>query len=153
MRTQQPTTTHQHKCRIIVQSFGQLHTERNVHVAGRTPDPDVPSRETSGFDPCIFQHQCRSRHTHTHTHTHTHFRVDVGKSGKHAEKKGWPERRQACNGMKTKNELRQARRTCSPLQQPAARTGASCRAATMEPTQRMLGRPGGKHENGRPTRK
>ena len=91
--------------------------------------------------------------THTHTHTHTHFRVDVGKSGKHAEKKGWPDGRQACNGVKTKNELRQARRTCSPLQQPAARTGASCRAAILGPTQRMLGRPGRKHENGRPTRK
>ena len=34
---------------------------RNIHVAGRTPDPDVPSRETSEFDPCVFQHQCRSR--------------------------------------------------------------------------------------------
>ena len=36
------------------------------------------------------------------THTHTNFRVDVGKSRKHAEKNGWPEGRQACDGMKTK---------------------------------------------------
>ena len=86
--------------------------------------------------------------------THTHFRVDVGKSGKHAEKNGWPEGRQACNGVTTKNRLRQARRTCSPLQ-PAARTGAgaSCSEAILGPTQRMLGRPVGEHENGRPTRK
>ena len=92
-----------------------------------------------------------ARSSHTHTHTLSNRRREKRK--KHAEKRGWPERRQACNGMKTKNELRQARRTCSPLQQPAARTGASCRAAILGPTQRMLGRPGGKHENGRPTRK
>ena len=88
----------------------------------------------------------------TETHTHTDFRVDVGKSRKHAEKDGWPEGRQACNGRKIKNKLRQARRTCSPLQH-AARTGASCREAILGPTQRRLGRPEGEHENGRPTRK
>ena len=44
------------------------------------------------------------------------------KAEKHAEKDGWPDGRQACNRVKTKNKLRQARRTCSPLQ-PAARTG------------------------------
>ena len=95
--------------------------------------------------------------THTHTHTHTHFRVDVGKSRKHAEKNGWPEGRQACDGMKTKNKLRQARRTRSPLQHAArtgaARTGASCREAGLGPTQRRLGRPAVEHENGRPTGK
>ena len=77
MRTQQPTTTHQHQCRIIVQSFGHLHTERNVHVAGRTPDPDVPSRETSGFDPCVFQHQCRSRIKLTIRPPREHLAVEV----------------------------------------------------------------------------
>ena len=89
---------------------------------------------------------------HIELHPHIHFRVDVGKSRKHAEKDGWPEGRQACNGRKIKNKLRQAGRTCSPLQH-AARTGASCREAILGPTQRRLGRPRGEHENGRPTRK
>ena len=96
-------------------------------------------------------------HTHTHTHTHTHFRVGIGKSRKHAEKNGWPEGRQACDGMKTKNKLRQARRTRSPLQHAArtgaARTGAGCREAVLRPTQRRLSRPAEEHENGRPTGK
>ena len=39
----------------------------------------------------------------THTHTHTHFQVDVGKTRKHAEKNGWSEGRQACDGTTTKN--------------------------------------------------
>ena len=60
-------------------------------------------------------------HSHTHTHTHT-FESPSRKAEKHAEKEGWPDRRQACNSVRTKNKLRQARRTCSPLQ-PAARTG------------------------------
>ena len=93
----------------------------------------------------------------THTHTHTNFRVDVGKSRKHAEKNGWPEGQQACDGMKTKNKLRQARRTRSPLQHAArkgaARTGAGCREAVLRPTQSWLGRPAVEHENGRPTGK
>ena len=62
---------------------------------------------------------------------------------KPAEKNGWPEGRQACDGMKTKKKLRQARRTRSPLQHAArtgaARTGASCREAGLGPTQRRLG--------------
>ena len=80
-----------------------------------------------------------------HTHTQRHFRVDVGKSRKHDEKNGCPEGRQACDGMKTKKKLRQARRTRSPLQHAArtgaARKGASCREADLRPTQRRLNRP------------
>ena len=69
------------------------------------------------------KHSAGSRASHTHTHTHTHtFESPSRKAGKHAEKEGWPDRRQACNRVKTKNKLRHARRTCSPLQ-PAARTG------------------------------
>ena len=58
-----------------------------------------------------------------HTHTHTDFRVSIGKTRKPLEKNGWPEGRQACDGKKMKNKLRQARRTvkriftrlCRPL--------------------------------------
>ena len=41
------------------------------------------------------------------------------------------------------------------MQPPAARGthGRSCSEALLGPTQRILGRPGGEHENGRPTRK
>lgn len=48
-------------------------------------------------------HESRMKNTltHSHTHTQTHFRVDVWKSRKHAEKDGWPEGRQACNGRHT----------------------------------------------------
>ena len=46
VRTQQPTTTHQHKCRIMNQSFWQLPSTRNVHFAERNPVCDMPSRET-----------------------------------------------------------------------------------------------------------
>ena len=93
----------------------------------------------------------------TYRPTHTHFRVDIGKSRKHAEKNGWPEGRQACDGMKMKNKLRQARRTRIPLQHAArtgaARTEAGCREEFLRPTQRRLGRPAVEHENGRPTEK
>ena len=92
-----------------------------------------------------------------HTHTQTHFRDSIGKTRKPFEKNGWPEGQQACYGMKTKNKLRQARRTRSPLQHAArtgaARKGASCREADLRPTQSWLGRPAGEHENGRPTGK
>ena len=87
----------------------------------------------------------------------THFRVSIGKTRKPCEKNGWPEERQACDGMQTKNKLRQARRTRSPLQHAArtgaARTGAGCREAVLRPTQSWLGRPAVEHENGRPTGK
>ena len=106
-------------------------------------------------EPCYVQ-KCDSN-AHTHTHTHTHFRVSIGKTRKPFEKNGWPEGRQACDGMKTKNKSRQARRTRSPLQHAArkgaARTGAGCREAVLRPTQRRLGRPAEEHENGRPTGK
>ena len=96
-------------------------------------------------------------YNHSLTLAHTHFRVSIGKTRKPFEKNGWPEGRQACDGMKTKNKLRQARRTRSPLQHAArtgaARTGAGCREAVLRPTQRRLGRPAEEHENGRPTGK
>ena len=93
----------------------------------------------------------------SHTRTRTHFRVSIGKTRQALKKNGWPEGRQACDGMKTKNKLRQARRTRSPLQHAArtgaARTGAGCREAVLRPTQSWLGRPAVEHENGRPTGK
>ena len=46
VRTQQPTTTHQHKCRIMDQCFRQLPSTKNVHFAERNPVCDMPSRET-----------------------------------------------------------------------------------------------------------
>ena len=39
-------------CHSLLSSFGQLHL--NVHFTERNPDPDMPSRETNGFDPCVF---------------------------------------------------------------------------------------------------
>ena len=39
-------------CHSLLSSFGQLHL--NVHFTEINPDPDMPSRETNGFDPCVF---------------------------------------------------------------------------------------------------
>ena len=118
-------------------THARMHTNTNVHTHTHTL-PSLKSRkryrqkEVPGFVGVLTQTHTNTRvqlpdrarrmrmsETHTHTHKLSRRRREKPKTCG----KGWLARgTTSMQRKKIKNKLRQARRTCSPLQ-PAARTG------------------------------